>query len=139
MQQTSEILREHKIKVTPQRLSVYLAFNKARGHLSADEVYRAAQKKVPAISLGTVYSILENFCAKGLLREIKIDFNKSFYEMKKEPHHHFSCRICNKIFDVHMPVCSALRTNTVDGHIIDDFQGYFYGTCAGCLNGKKKK
>ncbi len=139
MQKVSEVLREHQIKVTPQRLSVYLAFDKTMGHLSADQVYRSVQRKVPAISLGTVYSILENFCSKGLLREIKINFDKSLYEMKKEPHHHFSCRICSKIFDVHMPVCSALQNRIVDGHMIDDFQGYFYGICASCSRGARKK
>ncbi|MDD3375463.1 MAG: transcriptional repressor [Candidatus Omnitrophica bacterium] len=139
MEQTSQVLREHNIKVTPQRLSVYLSFDKSKGHLSAEDVYRLAQKKVPAISLGTVYSILESFCDKGLLREIKIDFNKSLYELKENAHHHFSCRICNKIFDVHMPVCSALQNRIVDGHMIDDFQGYFYGICFHCSNGTKKK
>ena len=131
MEETSQLLREHQIKVTPQRLSVYMAFN-GKEHLSAEEIYQRTQKKVPAISLGTVYSILENFKQKGLLREIKIDFNKSLYEHRDDVHHHFSCRRCNKIFDVDMPVCSALKNCKIDGHAIEDFQGYFYGTCRNC-------
>ena len=131
MNETSQVLRDKNIKVTPQRLSVYMAFN-GKGHLSADEVYQKARKKVPAISLGTVYSVLENFKNNGLVREIKIDFDKSLYECRNDTHHHFLCQRCKKIFDVEMPVCSALRNCAVDGHAIKDFQGYFYGICRDC-------
>ena len=136
MEETSQILREHQIKVTPQRLSVYMAVN-GKEHLSVEEIYQRARKKIPAISLGTVYSILENFKQKGLLREIKIDFDKSLYEKRDDVHHHFLCRSCNKIFDVDMPVCGALQNCAIDGHVIEDFQGYFYGICRACQEKKK--
>jgi len=136
MNETSQILRDKNIKVTPQRLSVYMAFN-GKGHLSVDEVCQRARKSVPAISLGTVYSILENFKNKGIVSEIKIDFEKSLYELKNSTHHHFLCRQCKKIFDVEMPVCSALKNCAIEGHKIEDFQGYFYGTCRDCQKDAK--
>ncbi|MDP8266185.1 MAG: transcriptional repressor [Candidatus Aceula meridiana] len=136
MNETSQILREKNIKVTPQRLSVYMAFN-GKGHLSADEVYQKARKKVPAISLGTVYSILENFKINDIISEIKIDFDKSLYELKEGIHHHFLCRKCKKILDVEMPVCNVLKNCAVEGHSIEDFQGYFYGICRDCQKDAK--
>ena len=132
MKQTEQILRSYDIKVTPQRLAVYSVFKDTKGHFSADEIYQAVQVRVPAISLGTVYAILENFTARNLIQEIKIDFDRSLYERADKDHHHFFCRVCKKIFDVDMPVCATLKCKNVQGHTIENFQGYFYGICKDC-------
>ncbi len=134
MHSTYHILREKHIKATPQRLSVYESFN-GQGHLSAEDVYQRARKKIPRISLGTVYSILEHLKESGLLSEIKIDFEKSLYERKGSDHHHFLCRRCGTIFDIKIPNCATLQDCAVNGHTIEDFQGYFYGTCRDCQQG----
>lgn len=136
IKQAERTLRSSKIKVTPQRLAVYGVFNGAKGHFSVEEIYHAVKPQVPAISLGTVYAILENFTEKGLLSEIKIDFEKSLYERADMDHHHFLCGSCKKIFDVEMPSCAVLKCKSVQGHSIESFQGYFYGTCNDC-QGKK--
>jgi len=142
MKQSEQILRHADIKITPQRLAVYGVFKNTKGHFSAEQIFQDVRLKVPAISLGTVYAILESFTAKGLLSEIKIDFEKSLYERAGMDHHHFLCNICKKIFDVEMPICAALRCRSIQGHTIEDFQGYFYGTCHDCQakdQGKKGK
>lgn len=139
MKQAEQVLREHKIKVTPQRLAVYCVFGKTKGHFSAEEIFQSVKAQVPAISLGTIYAILENFTEKRLLNEIKIDFNKSLYEKIDEDHHHFLCHECKKILDVEMPGCATLKCKSVQGHIIESFQGYFYGVCKDCQPGKKRK
>ena len=132
MKQSEQILRNRDIKITPQRLAVYGVFKNAKGHFSAEDVYQAVQAKVPAISLGTVYAILENFTSKNLINEIKIDFEKSLYERADKDHHHFLCRECKTIFDIEMPACATLKCKSVQGHRIENFQGYFYGTCKDC-------
>jgi|GEM_PF-890289 len=137
MKQAEQILREHKIKVTPQRLAVYCVFGDTKGHFSAEEIFQRVKVRVPAISLGTVYAILQNFTEKRLLNEIKIDFDKSFYEKIDDDHHHFLCRRCKKILDVDMPPCATLQCKNVQGHAIESFQGYFYGVCKECQAKKK--
>lgn len=138
MKQAEQILREHKIKVTPQRLAVYCVFGETKDHFSADEIYQRVKERVPAISLGTVYAILENFKRKNLLNEIRIDFDRSLYEKTDEDHHHFFCRACKKVLDVEMPHCATLKCRDVHGHQIESFQGYFYGVCKGC-QGKTRR
>jgi Fe2+ or Zn2+ uptake regulation protein len=140
MTQTEQTLRSQDLKVTPQRLAVYSVLEGHKGHFSVEEIYQSVRLKVPAISLGTVYAILENLTAKGLVNEIKIDFEKSFYEKADHDHHHFLCHECKKILDVEMPSCTILKCKSVQGHTIESFQGYFYGTCKDCkmcLKGKK--
>lgn len=132
MEKESVTLRKHGIRVTPQRLAVYTAVTALHRHLGVNEVYREVQKNMPAISLATVYSILEIFRDRGLVRELKIDFERSFYEARLEWHHHFFCRKCKRIFDIDIELCPTLKANESDGHAIDDFQGYFYGECKEC-------
>jgi Fe2+ or Zn2+ uptake regulation protein len=140
MMQVQETLRGQDIKVTPQRLAVYSFLRGRKGHFSVEEIFQQVRARVPAISRGTVYAILENFTDKKLVHEIKIDFNKSLYEDAAKDHHHFLCHGCRKIFDVEMPGCSILRCKNVQGHVIESFQGYFYGICKDCqVAGKVKK
>ncbi|MFH1359752.1 MAG: transcriptional repressor [Candidatus Omnitrophota bacterium] len=139
MEKLVQVFKNQKIKVTPQRLSVYKTLMDAKGHLSAEEIYQNVRGKVPGISLGTVYSILEYLCAKGLIQEIKIDFERSLYEIKDGEHHHFLCRLCKSILDIRIDhPCTALKNKEIEGHRIEDFQGYFYGICKNC-NGQKRK
>ena len=127
-----DTLRKHKIKATPQRLCVYAALRAVDTHASVDTIYRTVKKKLPSISLATVYTAVEHLKSKGLLREIKIDFERSLYEARIDEHHHFLCKKCGQIFDIEMDPCPALKRKKVDDHAIDDFQGYFYGMCKHC-------
>ncbi|MBU1863149.1 MAG: transcriptional repressor [Candidatus Omnitrophica bacterium] len=135
METIRETFKQHKIKATPQRLYVYSALLDSRAHLSVDEVYKHVKKKLPAISRATVYSILEHFRQYELVKELKIDFERVFYEACDKRHHHFFCRQCKAIYDVNITLCPTLQKKAVDGHTIDDFHGYFYGMCKHC---KKK-
>ena len=73
-----------------------------------------------------------NLTDDGTDCSIKIDFDKSLYERRDDAHHHFSCKNCGQIFDVDMPICGALKNCAIEGHKIEDFQGYFYGICHAC-------
>ena len=134
MKKSVEILKENNIKVTPQRLGVYNILLKGNRHYKAEEIYDKVTKEFPTISLGTVYSILEILKERGLVEEIRIDFQRSYFDVAKERHHHFQCKRCKKIYDVDMPHCEALKKGVVAGHKIEEFQGYFYGICSKCRN-----
>ena len=138
MQDLNYFLKDRQIKVTPQRLSVFSALAASNSHLSAEELHNRVRENLPAVSLGTVYAILEHFKNKGLVREIKITSNKTFFEARNDPHHHFLCRVCGCVFDIDIPLCETLKQKEVEGNVIDDFQGYFYGICEGCKNGKTR-
>lgn len=132
MLKAQDILKSKGIRVTPQRMAVFQVLEKAGCHLSVDAVYEEVKKTIPNISLATVYSILEFFRDKSMLTEIKIDFEKSFYEFRTDAHHHFMCTECKQILDIDIPFCGTLCAKSVEGHKITDFQGYFYGICKKC-------
>ena len=67
-------------------------------HPCAEDIYKAVKKKLPNISLGTVYRVLNNFKEKGEILEIP--FEVAHYDGDTSSHAHFICEKCKKIFDI---------------------------------------
>ena len=132
----AQILKDRHIRVTPQRVAVYKILREAQRHLTAEEIHQRLQRRIPAVSLATVYSIAELLKANKLISEIRIKFDKSCFEARTEGHHHFLCRRCGEIFDVDIPPCTTLQSMRVDGHSIEKLHGYFYGECKNCRKEK---
>jgi Fe2+ or Zn2+ uptake regulation protein len=128
----TQILKSKGIRLTPQRLAVYGLLKKLNRHLSAEEIYARIKQEFPGLSFATVYTILELFKNKDLVKELRIKFNKSCFELRGDPHHHFLCRRCKKIFDIDIPLCLTLKRKEASGHQIQELQGYFYGICSLC-------
>lgn len=132
MEQAVRVLKERKIRVTPQRVEVLRVLRCKNCHLTAEEVYEKLKPKLPAISLATIYTVLELFKGKGIVNEMHIRPDKACFDMRVDRHHHFLCTCCGIIFDVDIQPCSTLKKGEVQGHKIEDLQGYFYGICKNC-------
>jgi Fur family peroxide stress response transcriptional regulator len=133
MEDTVRVLKERDIRPTQQRLEVYQTLLKDGKHLTADEIHGQVKARMPAVSLATVYTILDLFKQKNVINEIRIQYDKSCYEARIDPHHHFFCRQCKSISDLSVIPCKALEDCTIDGNVIEELQGYFYGVCRNCL------
>ncbi|MDD5613788.1 MAG: Fur family transcriptional regulator [Candidatus Omnitrophica bacterium] len=132
MKNTIDLLSVKKIRVTPQRLAVFDVFGPDL-HFTAESIYKKLKKQFPSISFATVYTILQMFKNRGIISESRIDFERSTFESRTDCHHHFMCKSCSKIYDIDIPPCNTLKTLKVKGFRIEDFQGYFYGTCRECV------
>ncbi|UCC94998.1 MAG: transcriptional repressor [Candidatus Omnitrophota bacterium] len=132
-----KILKKHKIRITPQRVEVYELLLKGGNHMTAEQIYEKIKKKLPAVSLATIYTTLELLQKKNLIKEIRITFDKSCFEAHTEPHHHFLCKKCSAIYNIDIRPCPALEKRQVDSHSIEEFHGYFYGICEKCRIGYK--
>ncbi len=84
-------LAEFGIRPTKQRLELAnLLFDSGKPqHVTAEGLYLQAQDKGYQISQATVYNCLHLFCQAGLIREIAIEGQKSFYDTKTDGHPHF--------------------------------------------------
>ncbi len=70
------------------------------GHPSPEEVYARVKRKVPAISLATVYKNIHLFVESGVLREVSLHHGSVRVEMNVEAHHHLVCSKCKTITDI---------------------------------------
>jgi Fur family peroxide stress response transcriptional regulator len=87
------------LKVTPQRISVYEAIISMEDHPTAEMIRKEVAKKIPSISLGTVYKTLEAFVEKGLIKKIRTEEDVMRYDPVLEKHHHLYCQKSNTIAD----------------------------------------
>ena len=95
-----ELLRARGMRSTPQRRAILSIFHGGRTeHLSADEVYAQASRSLPDLSRGTVYATLAEFSELGLLSAFGSP-EPVRYETNVEPHAHFRCHLCLRVFDL---------------------------------------
>ena len=80
-------LNEHGLKATPQRIRVYKAMCRL-GHAAADSVYQELGAERGAMTLATVYNVLESLTEAGLLVRRPSFSNKMFFDVKTFPHFH---------------------------------------------------
>jgi Fe2+ or Zn2+ uptake regulation protein len=137
MEQYVGWLKEKGIRVTPQRVEVLKILSGNDRHLSAEEIYERLKLTMPAVSLATVYTVLELLKENNMVREMNIRASKACFDIRVDRHHHFLCRSCGKIFDIDIHPCPALKQGEVKGHRIEELHGYFYGLCKHCRSDRK--
>ncbi|MEA2019950.1 MAG: Fur family transcriptional regulator [Campylobacterota bacterium] len=99
MNDFTNILREHNLKATPQRLammdSIFL-----HGHINIDKLYLEVKEKFSSVSLATIYKNINAMTKNMLLSEVKLPNEKSVFEIVKEYHSHLLCNSCGEVTDV---------------------------------------
>jgi Fur family peroxide stress response transcriptional regulator len=88
------------LAATHQRHVVYEAVVASHGHRSPEQIYAAVRKRVPSISLATVYNNLRLFVEHGLLREVTPHASTLRVDGNLEPHHHLVCSRCKSVQDI---------------------------------------
>jgi Fur family transcriptional regulator, stress-responsive regulator len=130
-----ELLRQHGINVTAQRLAVLRAVTD-RPHSTADDIDRAVRADIGAISRQAVYDALAAFTDKGLIRRIQPAGSAARFEDRiGDNHHHLICRACNRMVDVDCAVgyTPCLTAAESAGYEIDEAEVIYWGRCPACV------
>jgi Fur family ferric uptake transcriptional regulator/Fur family peroxide stress response transcriptional regulator len=130
-------LRERGQRVTPQRLMVARVLGDLDRHVTAEVVFDEVSRRMPGVSLPTVYATLELLEGIGLIHRVASERGAVIYDPRTEAHHHLVCRRCGVIVDVDAPVeadalLSAARSA---GFAPDHAQVVVRGLCADCAAG----
>ena len=96
----NETISQKGFRFTAQRREVYDALLVQRDHPTAVDVFMRVQKKLPGISLATVYNCLETLTGCGLVRAVNHDRQPSRFCANLDPHAHFFCDQCGAVYDV---------------------------------------
>jgi Fur family transcriptional regulator, peroxide stress response regulator len=99
-EQFRELAMKHGLAVTHQRQVIYEAVIASHGHHSPESVYDAVRRRIPSISLATVYNNLRLFIESGLLREVTPHAASLRVDGNLEPHHHLVCSRCKTVQDI---------------------------------------
>jgi len=99
-EQFRELALKHGLAVTHQRQVIYEAVVASHGHHSPESVYDAVRRRIPSISLATVYNNLRLFIESGVLREVTPHATTLRVDGNLEPHHHLVCSRCKTVQDI---------------------------------------
>jgi len=88
-EQIADDLHRHGLKPTAQRLRIAQILMGAPAHMTADQILTVLHQGGERVSKATVYNTLKVLAARGLVRQITIDPERSVYDSTRVPHHHF--------------------------------------------------
>jgi Fur family transcriptional regulator, peroxide stress response regulator len=129
-----ELCQENGIAVTHQRQVLYEVMKTMRGHPSPEEVYARVKKKVPAISLATVYKNIHLFVESGVFSKVSMHHGSLRVEMNDEAHHHMVCSKCKAITDIGEKELGLVskKDKLPGGFLVERYAVDVIGICARC-------
>jgi Fur family peroxide stress response transcriptional regulator len=83
-----DILKQHNIKATIQRVKVLEYLMNCSIHPNAEDIYMHLKNELPMISLSSVYNILIEFEKNNLVNKLMTDNNTIRYDYTKCKHYH---------------------------------------------------
>jgi Fe2+ or Zn2+ uptake regulation protein len=125
--------RARGLKITPQRECIFTVLEGNGAHPTADAVYAEASRRMPTMSLKTVYQTLNDLAEMGEVQLLDLGTGSGRFDPNVEPHHHLVCTRCGKVRDLYadfpeVTVPPALR----QGFVVAAPEVVFRGLCASC-------
>jgi Fur family ferric uptake transcriptional regulator len=126
-------LRDAGLKVTLPRVKILemLERGKAR-HMTAEEIYRALTDSGEEIGLATVYRVLTQFEAAGLVVRHHFESGHSVFELERGEHHdHIVCLDCGRVEEFVDEMIEKRQNQIADEHgfRVSDHSMILYGKC----------
>ena len=127
--------REAGLRLTHQRLEIYRELAMADDHPSAEVLHQRLRRKIPTISLDTVYRTLATFESHGLISKVNTVESQARFEATGMRHHHLICRKCKEIMDFQWQLIDDVTLPEEIGKWgrIDNKNLVVSGVCSKCL------
>jgi Fur family peroxide stress response transcriptional regulator len=123
-----------RYRMTKQKRVILEVLKNTKSHPTADWVYDKVKKKIPNISLGTVYRNLNILKGQGEITELCYGKGFSRFDGNSSHHYHFTCEQCGRILDVETPPFTDMEESITRqfGVKVKRHRLEFYGACADC-------
>ena len=103
MTTTAAIERLRRASLRPTRQRVALAnilFGSGDRHITAEQLHAEAVAARVPVSLATVYNALNQFTRAGLLREVAIEGDRTYFDTNTSNHFHYYIETEDRLFDI---------------------------------------
>ena len=135
----SQQIKEAGLKVTRPREKILGVLERSeRRHLSAEDVYKELLNAGEEIGLATVYRVLTQFEAAGLVCRRHFEGGQSLFELNSGTHHdHLICIKCGQVLEFVDPLIEERQQAIAaeKGFRIEDHTLVIYGVCGDCDRG----
>jgi Fur family transcriptional regulator, iron response regulator len=114
-------LRHAGLRPTQQRVALArILFGKGDRHVCAEDLHGEALSAKVAVSLATIYNTLNQFKAAGLLRELAIEGDRSYFDTNTSNHFHFFDNENHTLMDIDADGVTVLGIPEVPkGKVVD--------------------
>ena len=128
--------KQGNLRMTRQRRVIMEELCKVNTHPSADEVYAMVRKRLPRISLGTVYRNLEILSESGEIQKLELGCTLKRFDGTTENHYHLRCIQCDRVIDAPVDFNPKIdhELKSTSGFKIIGHKLEFIGICPECLN-----
>lgn len=104
----AEKLRAAGLRPTRQRLALAtLLFAPGDRHITAETLHREARAARVPVSLATVYNALNQFTRAGLLREVAIEGDRTYFDTNTSNHFHYYLESEGRLMDIEAEALSV--------------------------------
>jgi Fur family peroxide stress response transcriptional regulator len=125
LQHFRAVARQAGVKLTHQRLEIFRELAGTAEHPDAETVFRAVQRRVPTVSLDTVYRTLWMLHDLRLVTTLGLQRDRLRFDSNPERHHHYVCVRCGLVRDFESEALNGLRVpdaarqlgSFVDAHV----------------------
>lgn len=119
-------------RMTKQRRIILDELRKVTSHPTADELYEIVRKRLPRISLGTVYRNLEVLSENGEVLKLESAGSQKRFDGDVSTHSHVRCMRCGRVGDVMGTVPMPDINVDAPGFSVTHASVEFYGVCDEC-------
>ncbi|GMV95083.1 MAG: hypothetical protein AMXMBFR82_48610 [Candidatus Hydrogenedentota bacterium] len=126
--------KQNGLRLTHQRLEIYRELMAAKDHPSAEMVYTRVRKRIPTISLDTVYRTLGSLEECNIIGRVGASTSSARFESNPFPHDHFICDGCGEIRDVYASELNreALVRAVPEAYVVRSSHVELRGFCPAC-------
>jgi Fur family transcriptional regulator, peroxide stress response regulator len=117
-----QALEDAGCRYTAQRAAVFDYLEKVKSHPTAEEVYRAVRRRLPRISLATVYNALEALVEARLATKLTNGDGSARYDCRGEDHYHLRDVATGEIRDLPVEFDRDLLAK-IDPRLIEKLSG----------------
>ncbi len=125
---------DYTFRMTRQRKIILEELRKVKYHPTADDLHRAVRRRLPRISLGTVYRNLDLLSRAGLIQKLEVGGTQKRFDGDVQGHCHRRCVGCGKVEDVRLEETAGISRavkNMPDYEVISH-RIEFIGFCRDC-------
>lgn len=145
---SSEAFRKRGFRLTGPRRLILEVVRRTDVHPTAEWVYRQVRRRLPRVSLGTVYRNLRLLVEEGIVKELQggsepgsLTARLARFDGNTSAHHHFTCSECGRIHDLAERVDRSIdrRIAARTGLEVSHHRIEFYGRCRACQIRRRRR
>jgi Fur family ferric uptake transcriptional regulator len=128
------VLREHGLRMTPQRRAIVAEIMRTQGHISPTALARKVQSEMPGVNASTIYRTLTLLEEVGVLAHAHLESGAEYHRAEEAGHVHLTCSNCGEEDDLSLEEANALVAVIERHHGFQPDLTHFAisGLCAEC-------